>query len=57
MTSDRPYRKALPAETAISEIEKNKGTQFDPMVVDAFVRLYRRGAIRVQKEDMPDGVV
>lgn len=37
MTSDRPYRKALTKEEAISILEKNKGTQFDAEVVDAFV--------------------
>jgi len=37
MTSDRPYRKALPTFTALSELKKNKGTQFDPGVVDFFV--------------------
>ena len=39
MTSDRPYRKALPYEVARAEIEKNAGTQFDPAVVDVFLRV------------------
>src|SRR3954451_954801 len=33
MTSDRPYREALPMETALAEIERNAGTQFCPDVV------------------------
>jgi HAMP domain-containing protein len=37
MTSDRPYRKALSREEAMRVLEKNKGTQFDSRVVDAFV--------------------
>jgi diguanylate cyclase (GGDEF)-like protein len=37
MTADRPYRKALSHETAIKELEKHKGTQFDPTIVDAFI--------------------
>jgi len=37
MTSDRAYRNAFPAEDALREIERNKGTQFDPKVADAFV--------------------
>jgi HD-GYP domain-containing protein (c-di-GMP phosphodiesterase class II) len=37
MTSDRPYRKALSSDEAINEIKKNKGKQFDPQVVDAFM--------------------
>jgi ribonuclease P protein subunit RPR2 len=39
MTSDRPYRRALPFDFAVEEIERNGGTQFDPVVVDAFVQM------------------
>ncbi len=39
MTSDRPYRKALPLESVAGEIERNRGTQFDPFVVDAFMKI------------------
>ncbi|MBI4248625.1 MAG: GAF domain-containing protein [Elusimicrobia bacterium] len=42
MTSDRPYRKALPRETAIDELQKGAGTQFDPRVVEAFLRIESR---------------
>ncbi len=45
MTSNRPYRKGLDPEIAIDEIEKNKGTQFDPVCADAFIRAYRDGRI------------
>jgi len=37
MMSDRPYRKALDLQDAIKEIEDNAGTQFDPLVVTAFI--------------------
>ncbi|MTI67762.1 MAG: HD-GYP domain-containing protein [Firmicutes bacterium] len=37
MTSNRSYRKALPKEVAKEEILKNKGSQFSPNVVDAFI--------------------
>lgn len=37
MTSDRPYRRALPVGVAIQELKKNAGTQFAPDVVRAFV--------------------
>lgn len=37
MTSNRPYRKALSRDTAINEIIKFKGTQYDCIVVDAFL--------------------
>ena len=36
MTTDRPYSKALKAEEALSEIEKQAGKQFDAEVVEAF---------------------
>lgn len=39
MTSDRPYRKALTYEQAIAELQKNTGTQFDPKIVEAFLRV------------------
>ena len=35
MTSDRPYRAALPVQAAIAELEQNAGTQFSPRVVEA----------------------
>lgn len=34
MTSDRPYRKALSFEEALAEIERQRGRQFDPAIVD-----------------------
>ena len=37
MTSDRPYRKALPLNVAIKEITDNSGKQFTPKIVDAFL--------------------
>ena len=39
MTSDRPYRKALPYEAARSEILRFSGTQFDPDVVKVFLEI------------------
>jgi putative two-component system response regulator len=38
MTSDRPYRAAMPASKAIAEVKRCAGTQFDPAVVKAFLR-------------------
>jgi diguanylate cyclase (GGDEF)-like protein len=35
MTSDRPYRKARPAEDALAELRRAAGTQFDPACVEA----------------------
>ena len=39
MTSERPYRKAMSSETSYGEIERCKGTQFNPEVANAFLRL------------------
>jgi putative nucleotidyltransferase with HDIG domain len=47
MTSDRPYRRALPAESAIEEVERCAGGQFDPVVARAFVEAWLEGEIRV----------
>ena len=38
MTSDRPYRRAIPPEAACAELRATAGTQFDPEVVEAFIR-------------------
>jgi len=39
LTSDRPYRKAWPREKALAYIQEQAGKQFDPEVVEAFLRL------------------
>lgn len=39
MTSDRPYRKALPMEVALEELKKGAGSQFDPRVVKIFIEI------------------
>ncbi|MFH1782465.1 MAG: HD domain-containing phosphohydrolase [Candidatus Omnitrophota bacterium] len=36
MTSDRPYRKKMTRDSAIEELARCQGTQFDPIVVTAF---------------------
>ncbi len=39
MTSDRPYRAALGVREVREEVQRCKGTQFDPNVVDAFLSI------------------
>lgn len=39
MTSDRPYRKALPFDKVIDEVINNKCTQFDPRIADLFLSI------------------
>jgi HD-GYP domain-containing protein (c-di-GMP phosphodiesterase class II) len=41
MTTDRPYRGALPPEEACRRLRHAAGTQFDPTVVDVFLALLR----------------
>lgn len=42
MTSKRIYRNELDLEYTLNEIRKNKGTQFDPDIVDAFISLFEK---------------
>jgi len=42
MTTDRPYRKALPFAVAEAEIIKYRGTQFDPAIADLFLSIPRK---------------
>jgi putative nucleotidyltransferase with HDIG domain len=56
MTSDRPYRKALPLEVAVGELEKHSGSQFDPEVVEVFLKILEREVEWVNKT-MESGTV
>jgi HD-GYP domain-containing protein (c-di-GMP phosphodiesterase class II) len=47
MVSDRPYRTAMSEEDALAELRDCTGTQFDPMVVDAFARVLRADRARL----------
>lgn len=38
MTSDRVYRKAMTQREAITELRENAGTQFDPQLVEPFIK-------------------
>ncbi len=47
MTSDRPYRKALPHKVACDELVRCSGTQFDPDIVKVFLR-----KIEIYRDDL-----
>lgn len=49
MTSTRSYRKALSHETAIEEIKRCAGTQFDPVLAELFIKC--SDEIKAAKED------
>jgi putative nucleotidyltransferase with HDIG domain len=42
MTTTRPYRAAMPLHEAVAELQRNAGSQFDPTVVDALLRVTAR---------------
>src|SRR5256714_95708 len=52
MTSDRPYRRAMSVVEARREVARCRGTQFDPAVVDAFLRVEAR-LLATIAEDAP----
>ena len=42
MTTDRPYRKAMSEKSALEELERHAGTQFDAKLTSLFIREYKR---------------
>ncbi len=55
MTSDRPYRKALPIDVVMRELHKYSGSQFDPVCVDACLKLLEdEGEIFVARDQQFD---
>jgi HD-GYP domain-containing protein (c-di-GMP phosphodiesterase class II) len=54
MTTNRPYRKALSLEQALSELRACSGAQFDPKVVEVLVELVETNAVPLLAGDSPD---
>ena len=50
MVNDRPYHKAMPEADAIAELKRCSGTQFDPQVVEIFVKLLEREELPKEQE-------
>jgi diguanylate cyclase (GGDEF)-like protein len=51
MTTPRPYRESITEEDAVTELRRCAGTQFDPMVVEAFCRVVARE--RPDRDELP----
>lgn len=51
MTSDRPYRAALPVSEALDRLRAGAGVQWDPEVVGAFIKLVLDGQIDVTRDE------
>ena len=49
MASHRPYRPSLGIETALNEIEKNRGVFYDNAVADACLRLFREKGFKLEQ--------
>jgi HD-GYP domain-containing protein (c-di-GMP phosphodiesterase class II) len=47
LTSDRPYRRAVTPFEARQIIVSSAGSNFDPMVVDAFVNAFEHGEMEI----------
>ena len=45
MTSHRPYRPAMDMEAVIRELKRNAGTQFDPLIVSAIIKLIEEAVL------------
>ena len=54
MLSHRPYGRTLSVGEAIAEIKANSGTQFDPKVVESFLRVVRQPDIIEQLKRIPE---
>lgn len=53
MTHDRPYKRAISHEAAVSELRRHAGTQFDPELVTLFCDLYASRAPSVDPAAVP----
>ena len=48
MASHRPYRASLGIKLALEEIERGRGSAFDPAVADACLKLFSEGRFAFQ---------
>jgi putative two-component system response regulator len=52
MSANRPYRRALTRREIVRELEQGRGTQWDPRIADAALRLIASGELRVGLEGL-----
>jgi HD-GYP domain-containing protein (c-di-GMP phosphodiesterase class II) len=55
MTGERPYRERLDSAEAVARIQGLAGVQFDPGVVEVFVKLWESGALQDHAQGNGDG--
>ncbi len=55
MITHRPYRAALSVDEAMAEIEARSGQYYDPDVVAACLRLFRKGGYQFNSSQAPNG--
>lgn len=53
MTSNRPYRQAMPQEEAIAELRRCAGSQFDPFIVSEFLQILKKQPAAPAEEVQP----
>jgi HD-GYP domain-containing protein (c-di-GMP phosphodiesterase class II) len=51
MSSHRPYRAGLGIDKALAEIERGRGSAYDPAVVDACLKLFRENGYELPQAD------
>ena len=50
MNSDRCYRNHLSKDVILSELEKNKGTQFDPKIAQIMIDMINSGEVFIEND-------
>ena len=50
MTTNRPYRSSLSLEAALKEIKDNKGTQFNPDIVDDAIIALKKAFFKLAEQ-------
>jgi len=50
LTTNRPYRKGFTASQALSIMDKARATQFDPHLLDVFLRCFKKGKLKLKKD-------